>query len=54
MSGRGDQGHEVVKQAAALLRASGLNFHGNVEGNDIYRRQRPTWSYATGFVGNVR
>ena len=30
------KGNEVVKQSAALLRASGLNFFGNVEGDDIY------------------
>jgi hypothetical protein len=30
------KGNEVVKQAAELLRASGLNFRGNVEGNDIF------------------
>ncbi|MEY3202414.1 MAG: Phosphate acyltransferase, partial [Pseudomonadota bacterium] len=31
------KGNEVVKKAAELLRASGLNFQGNVEGDDIYR-----------------
>ena len=31
------KGNEVVKQAAELLRASPLNFVGNVEGNDIFR-----------------
>src|SRR5690606_19888031 len=31
------KGNEVVKQAAELLRASGLNFHGNVEGDDIFK-----------------
>ena len=30
------KGNEVVKQAAELLRQSHLNFHGNVEGDDIY------------------
>lgn len=30
------KGNEVVKQAALLLRASDLNFYGNVEGNDIF------------------
>ena len=40
------KGNEVVKQAAELLRASGLNFYGNVEGDDIYKGT-PTWWSAT-------
>jgi glycerol-3-phosphate acyltransferase PlsX len=31
------KGNEVVKQAGELLRASNLNFYGNVEGNDIFK-----------------
>ena len=31
------KGNEVVKQTAELLRASGLNFYGNVEGDDIFK-----------------
>src|SRR5262252_2641136 len=31
------KGNETVKQAGELLRASGLNFQGNVEGDDIYK-----------------
>ena len=31
------KGNEVVKDAAELLRRSGLNFYGNVEGTDIYK-----------------
>ena len=31
------KGNEVVKRAAGLLRTSGLNFYGNVEGNDIFK-----------------
>jgi glycerol-3-phosphate acyltransferase PlsX len=31
------KGNDTVKEAAELLRASGLNFHGNVEGDDIYK-----------------
>src|SRR5205814_1143484 len=31
------KGNETVKRAAELLRASGLNFHGNVEGDDIFK-----------------
>jgi len=46
------KGNEVVKQAAGLLRASGLNFHGNVEGTDIYRGTTDV-VVADGFVGNV-
>ena len=31
------KGNDVVKEAAELIRATHLNFYGNVEGNDIYR-----------------
>src|SRR6185503_19182481 len=31
------KGNDTVKRAAELLRASGLNFAGNVEGDDIYK-----------------
>src|SRR3954464_6636700 len=31
------KGNETVKRAADLLRSSGLNFHGNVECDDIYK-----------------
>jgi glycerol-3-phosphate acyltransferase PlsX len=46
------KGNEVVKQAGELLRASGLNFHGNVEGDDIYRGTVDV-IVCDGFVGNV-
>ena len=46
------KGNEVVKQAAELLRASGLNFYGNVEGDDIYRGTTDV-VVCDGFVGNV-
>jgi glycerol-3-phosphate acyltransferase PlsX len=46
------KGNEVVKQAGELLRASGLNFHGNVEGDDIYRGTTDV-VVCDGFVGNV-
>src|SRR5512145_1336623 len=46
------KGNEAVKQAATLLRASGLNFAGNVEGNDIYRGSVDV-VVCDGFVGNV-
>jgi len=46
------KGNEVVKQAADLLRASGLNFIGNVEGNDIFAGVADV-VVCDGFVGNV-
>lgn len=46
------KGNEVVKEAAVLLRASGLNFHGNVEGDDIYKGTTDV-VVCDGFVGNV-
>jgi glycerol-3-phosphate acyltransferase PlsX len=45
------KGNETVKQAAELLRASGLNFHGNVEGDDIYKGTTDV-VVCDGFVGN--
>lgn len=46
------KGTEVVKRAAELLRASELNFHGNVEGDDIYKGTTDV-VVCDGFVGNV-
>lgn len=46
------KGNEVVKQAAELLRKSGLNFHGNVEGDDICKGTVDV-IVCDGFVGNV-
>jgi phosphate acyltransferase len=46
------KGNEVVKQAAELLRASELNFYGNVEGDDIYKGATDV-VVCDGFVGNV-
>lgn len=46
------KGNEVVKQAAALLRKSDLNFYGNVEGNDIFKGVTDV-VVCDGFVGNV-
>ncbi len=46
------KGNEVVKQAGELLRDSGLNFYGNIEGNDIYRGTTDV-VVCDGFVGNV-
>lgn len=46
------KGNEVVKRAGELLRASHLNFYGNVEGNDIYKGTTDV-VVCDGFVGNV-
>ena len=46
------KGNELVKRAGELLRASGLNFHGNVEGDDIYKGTTDV-IVCDGFVGNV-
>jgi glycerol-3-phosphate acyltransferase PlsX len=46
------KGNEVVKQAGELLRASSLNFLGNVEGNDIFKGAAEV-IVCDGFVGNV-
>jgi glycerol-3-phosphate acyltransferase PlsX len=50
------KGNELVKQTAALLRADHergiLNFHGNVEGNDIFEGTTDL-VVCDGFVGNV-
>ncbi len=46
------KGNEVVKRAAELLKASGLNFLGNVEGDDIYNGSVDV-VVCDGFVGNV-
>jgi glycerol-3-phosphate acyltransferase PlsX len=46
------KGNETVKRAAELLRASGLNFHGNVEGDDIFKGTCDV-VVCDGFVGNA-
>jgi glycerol-3-phosphate acyltransferase PlsX len=50
------KGNEVVKATAAMLRADHergvLNFHGNVEGNDIFKGTVDV-VVCDGFVGNV-
>ncbi len=46
------KGNDVVKEAAELLRASGLNFYGNIEGDDIYKGTTDV-VVCDGFVGNV-
>jgi glycerol-3-phosphate acyltransferase PlsX len=45
------KGNDTVKQAAELLRASGLNFVGNVEADDIYKGAVDV-VVCDGFVGN--
>ena len=46
------KGNDIVKQAGELLRASSLNFYGNVEGNDIFKGTTDI-VVCDGFVGNV-
>lgn len=46
------KGNEVVKLAADLLRNAGLRFHGNVEGNDIFKGTVDV-VVCDGFTGNV-
>ena len=45
------KGNETVKQAGELLRSSGINFYGNVEGDDIYKGTTDV-VVCDGFVGN--
>lgn len=51
-----NKGNEVIKQAAELLRVAAagghLNFHGNVEGNDVFKGTTDI-VVCDGFVGNV-
>jgi glycerol-3-phosphate acyltransferase PlsX len=46
------KGSEVVKQAGELLKESGLNFYGNVEGDDIWKGVTDV-VVCDGFVGNA-
>src|SRR5207244_11552085 len=50
------KGSDTIKQAGELLRAAAasghLNFHGNVEGNDIFKGTTDI-VVCDGFVGNV-
>jgi glycerol-3-phosphate acyltransferase PlsX len=46
------KGNDTVKRAAELLRDSGVNFYGNVEGDDIYKGTTDV-VVCDGFVGNV-
>jgi glycerol-3-phosphate acyltransferase PlsX len=47
------KGNETVKAASELLRRSGLNFVGNVEGDGIYFHGGADVVVCDGFVGNV-
>ncbi len=46
------KGNEVVKKAGELLRNTPINFHGNVEGDDIYKGTTDV-VVCDGFAGNV-
>ena len=46
------KGNDVVKLTAELLKASALNYYGNIEGNDIYKGTTDV-VVCDGFVGNV-
>ena len=46
------KGNDAIKRAGELLRASTLNFYGNVEGNDIYKGTTDI-VVCDGFAGNV-
>src|SRR6185436_1781534 len=45
------KGNDTVKQAGELLKTSGLNFYGNVEGDDIFKGTTDV-VVCDGFVGN--
>jgi glycerol-3-phosphate acyltransferase PlsX len=46
------KGNDLVKETAELLKRSGLNFQGNVEGDDIYKGTTDV-VVCDGFVGNI-
>ena len=46
------KGNALAKETAELLKTAGLNFFGNVEGNDIYKGTTDV-VVCDGFVGNV-
>ena len=46
------KGNDLVRETGERLKVSGLNFHGNVEGSDIYRGTTDV-VVCDGFVGNV-
>ncbi len=46
------KGNEATKGAFSLIQKSGINFHGNVEGHDLYEGKMDV-VVCDGFVGNV-
>ena len=46
------KGSELIKRASQLIAASGLNYHGFVEGDDIFK-STVNVVVTDGFVGNV-
>lgn len=46
------KGNEAVKESAELLKTAPINFHGNVEGDDIYKGTVDV-VVCDGFIGNV-
>ena len=46
------KGNDLVKHTAELLKSSGLNFYGNIEGDDIYKGTTDV-VVCDGFVGNI-
>jgi len=46
------KGNDVTKQAFKLLKASALNFRGNIEGRDLFERPSEV-VVCDGFIGNV-
>lgn len=46
------KGHEVLQQAAELIKASGLNYSGFVEGSDLYTGEMDV-IVTDGFTGNI-
>ncbi|MEZ5989616.1 MAG: phosphate acyltransferase PlsX [Planctomycetota bacterium] len=52
IGGEEGKGNELAKEAQELFRASGLNFHGNIEGQDVFLGVCDV-IVTEGFVGNV-
>jgi phosphate acyltransferase len=46
------KGNDIVKETGELLKRSGLNFYGNVEGTDLYKGTTDV-VVCDGFVGNI-
>lgn len=52
IGGEDTKGNETTKEAFGLLKASALNFRGNVEGHDLFKGETDVVA-CDGFVGNV-